>query len=285
MPGPSRPPTARLRRLASELLALRNESGLSRDDVQESTGINAATLYRIEMAKARPQPRTLKALLDLYGASDEKREGLSTLLRDAGQQTWLQPYQEDLPPEYNTLISFEAEAQQVWTYGMTIIPGLLQAEGYARHLIAGMLPDASDQEVERRVETRMRRQEVLSKKNPLKLWAIVDEAALRRPAGSSDDMRAQVDHLRKAMQRPEVTLQILPFDAGPHPAMLGAFDILKFAEAGLSDIIYLEGLTNDLFLDDAVSAQRYAETFDYLRAGAASPVQTDSFLARVAESL
>jgi transcriptional regulator with XRE-family HTH domain len=285
MPGRSQPPTARLRRLAAELLRLRKGADLTREDVAEHTGINQATLYRIEMAKARPQARTLKALTALYEVDAVKRDELTALLREANKKGWLQPYHEDLSEQYNALIGFEAEAQVIWTCSLTIVPGLLQAEGYARSLIKGMLPEATDEEVERRVAARISRQEVLTKENPLRLWAVVDEAALHRHVGTVEEVRHQVEHLREVARRPEVTLQVLKYDAGAHPAMLGAFDILKFGEAAAPDIVYLEGLTNDLFLDDESSINRYTATFEHLRASAASATATDKFLAQVAREI
>jgi transcriptional regulator with XRE-family HTH domain len=279
----SRPPTARLRRLASELLALRRDAGLTREAVTERTGINQVTLYRIEAAKARPQARTLRALLDLYGVDQKKREALVLLLREASQQNWLQPYQADLPEHYNAFIGFEVEARSLWTYQMTLVPGLLQIGDYARAVIKGMGPDLSSEEVERRVEARMHRQEVLIKEDAPRLWAVVDEAALRRQVGSPQVMRAQVAHLQEYMERPEVTLQVLPFDAGPHPAMLGAFVVLKFDEPVTSDIVYIEGLSGDLFLDDTPSIERYISTFDHLRAIASSPTTTRKILASLAK--
>lgn len=282
MPKPTRPPTARLRRLASELAALREQAGLNREEVLERTGINPATLYKIEKAQARPQGRTLKALLDLYEVDQAKRDALTSLQRNAGQQTWVQPYAEDLPVELNTLMGFEVEATAFWTYQQTNIPGLLQTEAHARTLIRGMLPDATDDEVERRVEIRMQRQTNLANLN---LWAIVDEAAFHRQIGTRSDWQAQLNHLQELLQRPGLTLQVVPYDAGPHPAMLGSFVILKFGDPALTDIVYLEGLTSDLFLDDQASVARYLETFEHLRAQAASPIQTNTFLAEVAREL
>jgi len=258
---------------------------LTRDDVADRTGINQATLYRIETAKARPQARTLTALLELYEVDGEKREALVCLLREAGRQNWLQPYQAELPEEYNTFISFESEAHSLWTYQTTLIPGLLQTEDYARAVIKGLGPEISAGEVERRVETRMRRQEILDKEEPLRLWAIVDEAALRRLIGSPQIMRVQFEHLREVMDRPGVTLQALPFEAGPHPAMLGAFAILKFDEPIAPDIVYLEGISGDLFLDDVSSITRYADTFEQLRAISSSPVETSKILASLVENV
>lgn len=280
MAKPPQPPTARMRRLGSELLALRGK--MSREEVQERTGINTVTLYRIETAKARPQSRTLRTLLDLYEVSEEKRKGLTTLLKEAGQKTWVQPYAEDLPAELNTLMSFEAEASAFWTYQQTMVPGLLQTEAYARTSIRGMLPDATEDEVERRVSTRMSRQGNLKNLN---LWAVVDEGALRRNFGTPDEMRKQIEHLRQIAAQPGLTLQVVPYDAGPHPALLGSFVILKFGEPGLTDIVYLEGLTTDLFLDAEATVSVYTSAFEHLRARASSPSQTDSFLAEVAGEL
>jgi Domain of unknown function (DUF5753) len=224
----------------------------------------------------------LNSLLDLYEVEQVKRDALAVLLREANQQGWLRPFHAELPEHYNTFISFEAEARSLWTYEVTIVPGLLQTEDYARAVIKGMLPDATNGEVEQRVDARMRRQAVLAKDQPLKLWAIVDEAALRRQVGSPATMKAQIEHLRACVERPEVTLQVLPFDAGPHPAMLGAFVLLKFDEPVAPDIVYIEALGGDLFLDDEASIKRYASTFEHLRASAASATATEKILAGLA---
>ncbi|RAY15194.1 transcriptional regulator [Actinomadura craniellae] len=278
----TRPPTARLRRLAGELLALRQHAGLSRDDVNERSGINPATLYRIEVARSRPQARTLKTLLDLYEVDQDRRDALTLLFRESGQRNWLLSYPADLPERYSTYISFESEAHTSLTFGATLVPGLLQTEDYARAVIRGLLPEITSEEVEQRVEARMRRQTILDRENPLRLWAIVDEAALRRQVGSPQAMNAQIAHLRESMDRPEVTLQVLPFEAGPHPAMLGEFIILKFEGAIAPDIVYIDGLAGDLFVDDAPSIARYIRAFEHLRAIASSPAATHKILATLA---
>lgn len=165
----------------------------------------------------------------------------------------------------------EAEAQTLLTYSAILIPGLLQTEDYARAVIRGMLPELSSEEVERRVIARMDRQAALSKENPLRLWLVVDEAALRRQIGGPQVMRTQIKHLLESSERPEITLQVLPFEAGPHPAMLGEFIILKFEDPPAPDIVYIDGLAGDLFADDDSSIKRYATAFEHLRAIASSP--------------
>src|SRR5271165_2048290 len=179
----AKPPTVRLRRLAAELRRLRSAAQLSRENVEEQTGINEGTLYRLETARARPQRRTLMTLLDLYGADDPLRSDLLAIAQGADNQGWLRPYHSELPEEYAAYISFEAEARAVRNYESLFIPGLLQTEGYARAVITGTLPMASETEVEQRVQARMERQELLRGDNPLELWAILDEAAIRRMVG------------------------------------------------------------------------------------------------------
>lgn len=279
MPARSQPPTARLRRLAAELLRLRKAAGLSREAVAEQTGINKATLYRIETAQARPQPRTLKALLDLYEVEEAEREELVALSREANQQGWLKTFEGELPDRYNALIGFESEARQLLTYQALLIPGLLQTEDYARAVIRGMGPQLTDDEVEALVAARMQRQQVLEG-DQLRFWAVVDEAALWRSVGDAAVLRAQLEHLRRVARRPNVTLQLLPFDAGPHPALLGAFVILKFGDIGAPDIVYIESEAGDLFLDDEPSVERYNTTFEHLRATALSSRASADFLSR-----
>ena len=274
-------PTVRLRRLAAELRRLRSAADLSRDDVSEETGINAATLYRIETARARPQLRTLNALLNLYAADQEQREYLTILFREAGKQGWLRPYHSDLPEEYTAYISFESEAAGVRNYESLFIPGLLQTEGYARAVVRGVLPMASDQEIEDRVQARMERQQVLTKDTPLKLWAIVDEAALRRVVGGAEVMRGQLVHLVDAVKAPNITFQVIPFDAGAHPGMPGSFVLMDFTDPMDTDLIYIDSMAGDLFLESDADVSRYTSIFDNLRAVAFSPDASATFLAEL----
>lgn len=277
-------PTVRLRRLAAELRRLRAASGLSREDVTERTGINDATLYRLETARTRPQNRTLLTLLNLYGADDEQREHLVTLSKESVKQGWLRPYHEDLPEEYTTYIGFEAEAAGVRNYESLFIPGLLQTEEYARAVIRGVLPMASQQEVEDRVRARMERQSVLTKDNPLKLWAIVDEAALRRQVGSAEIMRMQLRHLLDASVEPHITVQVIAYEAGAHAGMPGAFVVMDFADPMDTDLIYIDSMAGDLFLESDVDVRRYNSIFDNLRAVAKSPDDSASLIAELSTS-
>ena len=282
MPGKRQTPTVRLRRLAVELRSLRTASGLTREEVVERTGINSVTMYRIEHARVRPQTRTLRTLLDLYGVEKEQQAELVALLRDARERGWLHPYQSELPEQYMTFIGFEGEAESASNYESLFVPGLLQTEDYARAVITGVLPFASRDEVERRVEVRMERQEVLRGDNPLQLWGIVDEAALRRQVGSPAVMRAQFRHLLEASELPNVTFQVIPFDAGAHAGMPGSFIVLQFAEEAIPDVIYIDSMAGDLFLEAESDVRRYKLIFEHLRAVSASPDASRALLASLA---
>lgn len=264
-------PPIRLRRLAAELRRLREISGLTRDDIAERTGINAATLYRIETAKVRPQQRTLVGLLDLYGVADPQRSEILALSRTADEQGWLRPYHADLPNEYTAYISFEAEARGVRNYESLFVPGLLQSEDYARAVIRGVLPMATPKEVDQRVQARVERQAVFEKEHPLELWAILDEAALRREVGGPGVMADQLNRLTKAAIDPHITLQVIPYATGAHPGMPGSFVLMDFPEAVDPSVVYIDSMVGDLFLEAEEDIRRYSQIFDHLRAQALSP--------------
>ena len=280
----TKPPTVRLRRLAAELRRLRAAAGMSREQVTEQTGVNEGTLYRLETARARPQRRTLVALLDLYGVSGDARTGLLDIAKSADDQGWLRPYHAELPEEYAAYISFEAEARAVRNYESLFIPGLLQTEDYARAVISGTLPLATSTEVEQRVQARMERQARLSDTPPLGFWAILDEAAIRRMVGGSAIMREQLAHLLEAAKQPNITLQVITFDMGAHPGMPGSFVYMEFDPAD-PELVYVDTLAGDLFLEAEADLSIYASMFDHLRAIALSPTRTAGMISTVVESL
>ncbi|GAA3419550.1 helix-turn-helix domain-containing protein [Streptosporangium vulgare] len=276
--GKRQPPTVRLRRLASELRRLRQAAGLSQDDVVEKTHVNIVTLYRIETAKTKPQLRTLLTLLDVYGVTGDTRADLILLQKEAKQRGWLHNFEASLPDQYTALIGLEAEAEQAINYESLFIPGLLQTEDYARAVIRAVLPNATDLEVENRVTARMQRQALLEGDAPLRLWAILDQAVLYRQVGGETVMRAQIKHLAQQAQRPHITVQVIPFSAGAHPGMLGSFISLKFAEDNF-DVIYIDSMGGDLFLEKEKDIQRCNNICEHLRAIALSPADTTALLA------
>lgn len=277
-------PTVRLRRLAAEMRRLRESREMTREEVSERTSINEATIYRLETARVqRPQKRTLTALLDLYGVGEPHRAELLALGREGERQGWLQPYHSELPEDYTTYIGFEAEARSVSNYESLFLPGLLQTEDYARAVIKGGLPMASEHDVEQRVQARIERQHLLSKSSPLRLWAIVDEAALHRQVGGPDVMRAQLVQLIKAASEPPVTLQVIPYSAGAHAGMPGSFAVLDFPNPADPAVVHIDTMAGDLFLESEADLRRYRLLFEHLRAVASSPDQSTSLLATLTD--
>ena len=258
---------------------MRASPGLTRDAIVKRTGINMASLYRIEHARVRPQTRTLRTLLDLYRVEQAHQDELIALLRDARQRGWLHAYQSVLPEQYTTYIGFEGEARGVWNYESLFVPGLLQTEDYARAVIRGGFPSASRDEIERRVQVRMERQDFLRGDSPLELWGIVDEAALRRQVGGREVMCGQLRYLLEAAELPQVTLQVISFGAGAHAGMPGSFVLMQFTEAAIPDVVYIDSMAGELFLEEESAVGRYRLVFEHLRAVAESPDASRSLIA------
>lgn len=224
-------------------------------------------------------------MLDLYGASQEQRAELLTVLREVGQLGWMQPLRTELPPVYSDYIGFESEARAISNYESLYIPGLLQTEEYARAVIQGTLPYASTEEVETRVRARLERQGLLNGDDPPRLWTIMDEAAVRRIVGGHAVMRSQIVRLQQAAALPNVTVQVVPYEAGAHPGMHGAFIMLEFPDPTDQSLAYTESLAGGLILEDDLEIRRYILLFDHLRAAAMRPAQTLTLLAEIAEEL
>jgi transcriptional regulator with XRE-family HTH domain len=275
----------RLRRLAAQLRELREGAGLTQEEVSERTGKDRSTLYRLESAHQRPQKSTLIQLLDLYGVAEPRRAELLTLLRDAGQRGWMRPYRSELPDVYSDYIGFEDEARSISNYESLFVPGLLQTEAYARAQLRGTLPTASDEEIESRVAARMERQPVLVKDDAPKLWAIMDESALRRAVGGHDVMRGQVARLLEARSLPNVTIQVIPFGAGAHPGMDGSFVILGFPDGEDPSIVYTESAAGGLFLEEDAELRRYILMFEHLRAAASGLDATAALLEAITSEI
>jgi transcriptional regulator with XRE-family HTH domain len=284
LPARRQPPTVRLRRLAAELRNLRQAAGLTREDAAEQTNINSATLYRIETAKARPQRRTLLTLLDKYGVIDPaRRAALVDLSKQATQLGWLQAYETELPEEYTTYISFESEARSVRNYESLFVPGLLQTEGYTRAVVTASLPYATEEEIQQRVETRAQRQASIMKDDPLKLWAIVDEAVLHREVGGLEVMTDQLRHVLDLARQPHVTFQVLPYKVGAHAGMHGSFAVMDFPDAADPELVYIENMAGALYLEKEADVRRYAEMFDQLRAAALNVADSRVMIAELTD--
>lgn len=271
-------PTLRLRRLAAEMRRLRESNEMTREEVSARTSINETTIYRLETARVRrPQKRTLAALLDLYGVVDPRRAELLELAVEL--PGWSQPDRSELPEAYLAYIGFEAEASSVSNYESLVVPELLQTEAYARAVITGGLPMAGEQEIERHVQARIERQRLLTRPDPLTLSAIVDEAALHRQVGGPEVMRAQLVHLMKAAHEPHVTFHVIPYSAGAHPGMSGSFVLLDLPNPADPDVVHIDSLAGNMFLETEAALRRYRLLFEHLRTVASSLVETAGMLA------
>ena len=254
-------PTLRLKRLASELRGLREQAGMTTEQVERHFEWGTGKVSRLENRKAiRPMVQDIRSLLDLYGVTDERvREGLLALTRQARERGWWQKYRDVFSGSY---VDVETEASVISNYEPMIIPGLLQTREYAAELRrAGTVGD--DASIERFIAGRMERQRILERANPPHLWVVLDEGALLRPSLPAEPTRAQMEHLEACAARPNITLQIVPWAAGLHPGVTGSFVILDFPQD--PPIVYLELPEDSLYLEESGEVQRYRLKLDSIR--------------------
>jgi transcriptional regulator with XRE-family HTH domain len=272
----------RRRRLGLELRALREMAGLSGEDVADRTGWSTSKVSRMEIGRNPPGPTDLVRLLDLYGVTDPaRRDQLTVLLREAKRKGWWQIYS-DIP--YSTLIGLEAEAVSMLTY-QQLVHGLFQIEPYARAIIAETIPGVDAETLEQRVEVRLTRQAVLTRERPLEVRAVLDETCIRRLVGGREVMKRQLARVLELAERPNIILQVLPFEVGAHPGtMLGPFDVLGFEHPADPGVVYVES-DSDPYPDREGDLQRYAAAFDQLRSMALSVSQTNDLLRQALEAL
>ncbi|TYB48519.1 helix-turn-helix domain-containing protein [Actinomadura chibensis] len=252
----SRGPSVRQRRLAAELRRLRERRGLTGDEVADRLAWSTAKVSRIENARTGAKIGDVLRLLDLYQIDGGRREDLISLAHDAAQRGWWEEYR-DLPSELADFIALEAEATAMREWGSTVFPGLLQTEAYARNVIGGWsdLATLPPQELERRLDVRMRRRELLAQARPLELSVVLDEAVLQRRIGDQKVMREQLEHLCRMTDLPNVTVQILPLDVA-HSVLAESFILLEFSpvhDIVFPDIVHTESLTISHFAEEAVT--------------------------------
>jgi len=263
-------PTVRRRRLALELRRLREAARLTCEEVAEHLECSTSKVSRIETGRVSVSPRDVRDMLDLYGVSAQQGASLVQLARDSRQKGWWHAYSDTIQPQFATYIGLESAASEIRIYEVTLIPGLLQTEEYARTVIAAGTVGGDHDGTERNVALLMARQPLLTGDDPPRLWAVLDEAALRRTVGGAGLMRLQLDHLLDLARLPNVAIQVIPFGAGAHPAMGRPFVILAFPERADPDVVYLEDLTSALYVEDVDEVDRYNMFFNHLRATALS---------------
>jgi transcriptional regulator with XRE-family HTH domain len=280
--GPAGGPTVLRILLGAQLRRLREAKGISREDAGYLIRASESKISRMELGRVGFKERDIADLLSLYGITrQDERAALLALARQAKTPGWWQRYGDILPSWFQTYLGLEEAASLIRTYEVQFVPGLLQTEDYARAVITHGNPGAPGEEIERRVSLRLKRQQLLSRSDPPQLWAVVDEAALRRPMGSSAVMAAQIEGLIKASELPNVTLQVLPFHVGAHSAEAGAFTILRFPEPDLPDVVYTEQLTGALYLDKREDVDAYMATVDRLSVESAPPRTTIKTLSKI----
>lgn len=268
--------------LGSKLRRLREANGITREAAGYAIRGSSAKISRLELGRVGFKERDVADLLTLYGATDERdRAAFLTLARQANTPGWWHEYGDVLPNWFETYVGLEQAASVIRTYEPQLVPGLLQTEDCARAVMRLRHLQASADEVERRVALRMARQEFLTQPGAPDLWVALDESALCRPFGSREIQRAQLQHLIEMAQLPNITLQVVPFHVGGHAATGGPFTILRFSEPGLPDVVYLEHLTNALYLDKSRDTRDYLVIMDSLCVQAESPAGSISFLHRI----
>jgi Domain of unknown function (DUF5753)/Helix-turn-helix domain len=279
-------PTVRRMLVGVRLRRLRTDAGISREEAGEAIRASEWKIHRLENGQVGFKERDIVDLLRRYGVTDRGEiAAVAGMALEANQQGWWHDYGDVLPQWFRAYVDLEQAASLIREYEGQFVPGLLQTEEYARAVVAGAL-DESAEDIERRVQLRVARQALLTTQDAPRLWAVVDEAALRRPVGGGPDvMRVQLERLIDATKLPNVTLQVLPFEAGAHPAMVGAFSLLRFAEVDIPDVVYLEHLTGAMYLDKREDVRQYLHVMESICVRAEPPDRTPEILGGVLNQL
>ena len=275
-------PTVRRRRLGQELRRLRELKGMTAEEVAERLLVSQSKISRLENGRRSISQRDVRDLCGVYEVEDHRIvDSLMQMAKDSRQQGWWHSFG-DIP--YSVYIGLETDAASLRVYDPQVVPGLLQTRQYAEALIAGALPETAATDVEKRVQVRLRRQErITAPEKPLRLWTVMDEAAVRRVVGNRSLMRDQLEYLVEQSQLPHVTVQVIPFDMGAHPGLNGQYAILEFPDAADSSVVYIEGVTSDLYLEKANDVQKYSVMYEHLRAQALNVEQSRQFIADIAK--
>ncbi|WP_405615168.1 helix-turn-helix domain-containing protein [Streptomyces sp. NBC_00076] len=275
-------PTVRRRRLGQELRRLRELKGMTAEEVAERLLVSQSKISRLENGRRSISQRDVRDLCGVYEVEDQRIvESLMQMAKDSRQQGWWHAFG-DIP--YSVYIGLETDAESLRVYEPQIITGLLQTRAYAEAIIRGGSPETSDTEIDKRAQVRLRRQDrIAATGEPLRLWVVLDEASLRRVVGSRQVMREQLEYLAEVSQRPHITVQVLPFEVGAHPGINGQYSILEFADAADSSVVYMEGVTSDLYLEKAQDVQKYTVMYEHLRAQALNVDQSRQLIEDVAK--
>jgi hypothetical protein len=279
-------PTVLRMLLGAHLRNLREAQGISREDAGWEIRASESKISRMELGRVSFKERDVADLLTLYRVNDdEERNRLLVLAREANTPGWWHRYGDVLPDWFQSYIGLEAAAALIRTYEVQFIPGLLQTRDYARAVVLLDHGRAPAEEIERRLDLRMARQRLVTRPGPPQLWAVVDEAVLRRPIGGLEVMRAQIEALIEVTTLPNVRLQVVGFEVGGHAAAGGSFSILRFPDQDLPDVVYVEQLTSALYLDKRDDVDHYAAAMERLCVEAEPPARTVDVLTNILKDL
>jgi transcriptional regulator with XRE-family HTH domain len=274
-------PTVRRRELGAQLRALRTEKGWTVEQVAGLLLISSSKVSRLETGQRGASARDIRDLANLYGLDNEQRQRLTDLARAGKQHAWWQPL--SLP--YSTYVGLEADATSIRDFGLGVMPGLLQTPDYAGAVLRAIVPHRAPDEVEHLIEGRMTRQQrVLSAEHPPQFQAILDASVLHRVVGSRAVMRAQLQQLIEMSELPNVTVKVVPYEVGPLPVPNNKFIILSFATLALPDVVFIEGLTGDLYIDRKQDTDIYSNAFHALDRLAASRGETRGIITAIMTS-
>ncbi|MFH7336436.1 helix-turn-helix domain-containing protein [Streptomyces sp. KHY 26] len=276
--------TTRRRQLGAMMRKLRARKGLTLEEAGRLVGISKATVSRYETQAGPVKWVIVEALCREYGATEAERATVVGLAKDARQQGWWHSFADSIPESMNLLLTLEDEAVRESHFSCVYVPGLLQTRAYSTALQKANEVPLEQAEIERLVDIRMKRQEILTRPKPPRLWAILDESVVRRVVGSPQTMKEQLDRLLEANESPHITLQVLPFSKGAHAAALGSFVIFGGPEPAL-DVVYVDFHTGSLFLEKGEELDRYRLAFEYLQAQALDMEASSALIHRALKEL
>ncbi|MGW3412267.1 helix-turn-helix domain-containing protein [Streptomyces sp. NPDC000888] len=271
--------------LGKRLRQLREAAGVSFEDAARAIEVTPLTVRRIEKAEVGLRIPYVRELLRTYGVPAAEIDDFLTMAREANQPGWWYKYRDVLPEWFSAYVSLESEASVIRLYEPHYVPGLLQTYDYVTALMRVGFPNESKEEIARRVDLRIKRQDLLAKPDAPAIWAVLDETVLRRPVGGAEVMRAQIDRLQEALDMPKVRIQIMRFAAGAHPGAFGPFHHFRFGFSELPDVIYTESLAGAVYVDRPAEVVSYLEVLDRMSVQAEPVARTRTILGELRKEL
>jgi transcriptional regulator with XRE-family HTH domain len=278
-------PTVRRKRLTTELRRLREQAGLTCEDVGQRLECSGTRISRMETGRISARPGDVRELLEIYGVTGAAADSLVQLARDARRKGWWHSYGRVLPPWFEAYIGLESDAARLREFQPLVVPGLLQTPGYARAVLRAAPHAGRSEDIDRQVALRMQRQAILDQASPPEAWLVLSESVLRMRVGGPAVMRAQLRRLADLAARPSLTIQVLPFGTAAQVQAVSPFTMLEFADAADPAVVYLEHLTGSVFVENEDEVRRYRVVFDHLRAEALDTVESADLITRAAAGL